>query len=666
MLLSDFPSDIWRFIGPHLEENDIERLLMSGSRRLLSSLAHNRTNLKIVWTSPKFLELPRILSKWSYLTSISIRSKQSELLLSWPAPLALISGALLTSLRLVFRHCIDLVFSDPRLNQRCPNLEILDLEDLHTTTPLIPTISIASLPSKLRIFRLSYRGFCAYSSSDIAHLPSTLEHIVIGAYICSVREGSWNDSIDDQFAAEAVFPCPNLRTLHAKELYVHLTKLPPSLTDLKIEAGSLLDCFTPSTPTRPAAAIHVYNDPISLKKLFPNLRRFYLRSEIGFPYNLLDDLPPSLTSVDVEQWGNTGPHRTSKEILDRILPFAAQFRHFNVEGATVLPEIACRLPNLQTFNIYLDYPHEVISEAPSPYSPTLTTLSDLNGMWLHHLPSTLTSLTCIKIYSFPPYSESPMLTLFPSNLRSFNVVRTDVPLTESIILALPTSLTDLRISIPHQEFVWKTLSQHLQHLVHLEASDTPPEIASCPPTAALLPRRLRVLHISAVPSIDSSTNGTELPLYGSWFREGLADLSSLEKLVIASADLHPDLLKYCPPQLKYLQGPPKIVELVTAASLPQLESIVAPDYPYSGDFKLYPVLDPTLAGKLPRSLTHLWASKMTYEGNASAFVDALPPYLSTIQVLPLIKSYYLRKKVLCEFCDPVLVKFNNPPASQQF
>lgn len=662
MLLSGFPSDIWRHTCPFLDENDAERLLMIGSRRLTQALSHLRVDLKALWISPKFMDLSPLWLKWPLLNSISIRALRPSQLVAWPVGLETVPKSL-QNIHFEFRHCIELFFNETDLKASFPLLERLYLSDQSKQPALKNTISLANLPTSLRSLCVKSEDWISYPMRDITKLPVGLETFDIQLYPRNDSSESWNESEEERFAAEAHFPCRSLTYLHAPELYVHLRNLPTTLTHISIKGGDILD-FLHNPNAQKSTLLQSSRTSISLNELFPKLAYLNLETEEGIPHSILSDVPPTLTHVDLPRWGDFGPKMNKAEVLKMVDKFASQVRFFSIEmDDSFLPSIALRLPNIGKLTIMED-------SKPSDLS-SLTNLKKLDASLVESiskLPPNLTYLECSELDKrlFSPKAE---IEPFPNTLRTFRYMNTLHNATSSLILALPSTLTHLEISFGSAPEPWQALSKHLTELEVLEASGDPPESAGCPPTAALLPRRLRLLTISAESSKSGKKGSKAKPdtsIDKTWFREGLVDLIHLKSLAIMSNSAHEDLASYLPPSLKELKGPRTLISPKAVQKLPRNLEKLGIDAHYFGSSGMKPIeLTAEILKHLPQNLTHFEAPNSSGT-SVRAIVESLPPHLSHLNLnSKVVDAYYLRQKVLAKNCYAVLVKFDPTPAKKQ-
>lgn len=641
MQLADFPSSIWRYLGPFLGENDVEHLLLVGSRRLSTAVIHLRIDMKALWTSSKFIELCSLWKSWPLLTSVSVRSLRPETLASWPASLDTLPKCL-QHLRFDFCGSIQLVFFNPALNDFLPNLETLELLDKTSIPPFKQIITLSKLPVGLRTLRLKSNQDLGFDYSDIANLPTTLQVFDCDLFVQSEPTYPEVDS-DDETGPEAVFPCPSLRFLCIKFVNLRLSRLPTSMTHIAIDSGEILDFHPDPSPKRSTKP----QPPISLNELFPNLQTLNFGLEIASPFEILHNIPPSLTHVSLGEWGQIGPDMSWKNVLSMLKNYLAQFTHFEVNlDNPYLHKLALLMPNLKSLENLEEFGRDC-------YPTGLTTLSD-EKVQIANLPSMLEVLKCTDVFAGKT-SLFKMLTsdvFFPPTLQSFHVEDTGVLLTTSIIHALPSTLTSLQVSISDEKEVWEALFKRFTMLTRLEAADSPTELAGIPPTAALLPRSLKHLQLAGLPYSKKKPMLTS-PTYINWFRgSGLVELTSLESLAFMGSHVHEDVVKFLPPQLKSLRSPQSVIESEgSIASLPrQLEALrIVND---SAILMATIKLKAEAMALLPRSLTVLDVQAHLKIDNIPKLANALPPHLSELSIDSKVENlYYASQTVMHSRCS---------------
>lgn len=616
---------------------------MVGSRSLSTAVVHQRTDLKALWSSHKYVELARIWKDWPALRSISVRSLRPKVLIAWPASLETLPIGL-THLRFEFCHCIELFLGTNGIMQHLASLQTLELVDRSKEPMLEDVISLTSLPTGLRTLRLKTLANSSYNAKDLSTLPPTLE--VLDCDLWTQSDDGWNESTEDRFAAEPLFPA-SLTHLELKELFSHLSSLPTSLTHLHVEHGDILDFLHNPNAQAPSTLLQPNRNKFSLKTLFPGLRHLHFGFDLAVSYAVLDDLPASLTSVFLGSWGSIGPGWTFEAVSSMLEPNLERFTRFQADiDHPFLHRLALRMPRLRTLRLMTE------GITKSEFPPSLTELDD-EVVSIETLPLGLQSLRCrdILIDGGSVFKLAAMNASFPQALQRFCIVDTNVLLTSDIVKVLPSTLTELQVTVGDSQEVWLAMSKHLTSLTRLEAADSPPELAGLPSSAALFPRQLR--HLVICGGCEALAHLNPPSSYGSWFRDGLASLAFLETLNFTSAVVHQDMVRYLPSSLKSLSGPASIWNLGTAAHLPrQLETLILRNHL---DFVS---LSAEHAALLPRSLTHLDATITVEEPRK--VVAALPAHLSFLRADPNINNmYYVRLKVLSNMCDPVMVKFRH-------
>lgn len=620
---------------------------MVGSRRLSTAVVHLRVDLKVVWTSLKFIELSPIWENWPLLTSISIGASRPEILPTWPTSLDKLPKCL-QHLRFNFCNCLDVVFYKEDLNVLLPSLETLELVDTFTTTPLKRRFPLSLLPTGLRTLRLKRRGYSDYRTEDIATLPKTLETFDCDLY--AHTRVNLDDSSDDEeemaaSAREVFFPCPSLTYLRVLSHQLTLSSLPPTMTHIEIVTAKIMDLPKPSPSTASAST-----DPqarptssfFSLKTLFPKLRHLDIYPQIApLPLAFLQELPASLTYVSLGEWASDTP---LVDVMNTLKPYLVQFEYFELpEYQLCVRPLTSFMPNLKVLNTERD--------SSIPYPPSLTTLTDA-AVSVTHLPSKLECLSCTDLtFAHQSLFKRPAPVIpFPPTLHTLIITKIKRALNVAIVHALPSTLTKLQVTVPDGDEVWQAISSRLTALTWLTAADDNDfgEYAGIPSTAALLPRSLTHLEMSG--QHYSSDNQLLLTAaYEGWFRDGLVSLFSLRSLSIVSSSFHQDLLEYLPPQLQSLSLNSALGSGAVFAHLPrQLEAL----HVHAG----LEELTAETAALLPRSLTLLnMSAEASQEDQHQAIVNALPPHLSSLFISKtIVRGYYNSRDALAR--ESTLIK----------
>lgn len=610
---------------------------MVGSPALSSAVVHQRRHMNALWSSSKFIDLAKIWKGWTLLTSISVRSLRPLTLIAWPASLETLPGRL-QHLRFEFRHCIELFLCSRDLKEQLPVLETLELIDPSKQSMLKRLLSLAGLPPSLRTLRLKTQGNSAISREDLLNLPTTLE--VLDCDLWMLENDAWVESEAARFAAEVRLP-PSLTYLQVNELFSHLTSLPSSLTHLHIEHGDILDFL--DNPDA-SSLLQPDRNKFSLRTMFPGLKYLHFGLEIATSYALLKDLPASLTHIVLGEWGAVGPREPYEVVLKMLKSHLKQITHFQANiDHPYLRRLTSLMPELKSLKIML------VDAAESNhlwYPSGLTKLED-DHVAIDKLPTGLLHLGCYKVQLdyMTLFEQVSNDVYFPRFLQSFRSMSSRMYLTVDFVNALPPTLTDLQISIGDSEDVWRALSRSLTSLTHLEASDSDAFSGGLPPSATLLPRKLRHLTISG-----TADSATLLPydtkLFREWFRDGLASLDSLESLIIAGSVVHQDVIHHLPPQLKSLCAPAYLVNAAELDLLPRHLETLKFNTPLTE-------ITAAQAALLPPSLTNL---QNQFADDPHRIANALPPFISLISSEKTAQHYYVRKKVLGASCDPVLLK----------
>lgn len=627
-LLSDIHADIWTHCCSFLDYSNVERLIMVGSPRLTRAVSHSRRHLHAEWSSPEFIKPSALWRKWPHLTSISVRALRPLQLVSLPEALDVLPRTLKT-LRFEFSDCLSLFFRLEDLKGIFPVLDTLELVETASTLAVRDVISLERLPVNLRRISLQTRGNTFYSRLDLAKLPHTLEYLDLD--LLPLKEDP-PTSKKEKLALEVLLPCRSLTYLNIHSQYLHLRNLPSSLTHLSLPSGQILELLK--------ATYETVSPPISLKSLFPRLQTLILTSNQQKPHSLFENVPSSLTSIELVKWGSLTPGMLEHGLLTKLLARMPQVKRFkSILGAHAITCIPW-FPNLEELDI----------GTTTWGMRDLSSHQHLKTVRTEHiipdLPPHLTRLVCSEI---PPREPGESFLSFPAALSTFVLSQDNFsrPSLE-VVLALPTSLTHLDMAIGHTEIeAWKALKERLPNLVVLDCLERFMSVIGCPPSATFLPRGLRQLGINVLECKASEGSEDEnLQFCQSWFREGFQTLNLLESLCIVGPSVPADFFEFLPNGIKDLAGPFMALEKSSAPLPPKLEELTihAQNGSYVTLSEFY--LDDELAKRLPRTLTHLEATEEISTGFSEDSTKLLPPNISVLKWHPLlIERYYQDKNV---------------------
>lgn len=428
MSLLQSSNDSFQNILSYLRANEIFRLMVTGSKALISRLQHNSTD--IVWRAEKPFLFPLSLYDYPNLRSLSIKGSSGDapryISTKGRSPLPLEPVDSLATLALDFSNSPSILAPNSagmRLNWAFPNLTSLSVRSIARDITFIDSEWQNHLPKTLISLTVEFSKRYPLLYSNFAYLPKGLQ-------ILRILTPNGVNSIALAYLKNLV----TFEMLHTRG-FVASISLPASLEEFIWHSADILTYQRhPQVPKFP------------ISKMPPKIRVWSVQTHF-FEFEFDSIAPPTLEELNVT-WG---PQYTLQDLQ----------KHFHCERLKIIPELRAHpmpISWLATLTHLESWGHEkyVVAEDDG-----VTECTD----YVHLLPKTL------KILSLPHQAEEsapwssvklpPSLTELTTGIRSANDV-----------LQLPKTLTKLKITTKETENVsepipaevWRALPPYLKHL----------------------------------------------------------------------------------------------------------------------------------------------------------------------------------------------------------